>query len=119
MVTTNPKMCTFFLTSCSKFENAVFFRYPFDWKNPLGYLVAVTLQYIIIFHVFLLIFSAFSLGVGCFLLVISIMNQSMKSDLKLFNANAASDQNHLLTVKLVADFVEIHSFLKKLSVCSV
>lgn len=108
--------------SCKNFYTRIYefkfhLRYPFDWKNPLGYLVVVTHQYVVAGYCSKFLFCAASSAIGCCAFLISIIRKQVKNDLKLINANAASDRNHSLTLKLVADFVGIHSFLKKLSVC--
>lgn len=93
-----------------------FLRVPFDWKNPLGYSVVITFQYILTAHCLTLVFCDISFGIGCYLLLNSIIQDYVKIDLKLINKDAASNRNHSLAVKRVASFIETHSFLKKFSV---
>lgn len=88
----------------------ILFRLPFDWKNPLGYLVAVILQYIMALYCLMLAFCCVFHGIGCCLFFYTIVSKSVKDNLKQINENAAADQS------LVADFVEIYSHLKKLNV---
>lgn len=83
-------------------------RVPFEWKTPLGYLVAITLQYMMVVYCFIFLFDCFSFGIECFAFPISMIAKKVKDDLKLINVNAVSDRNRSLTLKLVADF--IHSW---------
>lgn len=67
-------------------------------------------------HCFMLLFTGVFFGSACCLILISIVNVKGKNDLKLINEKAASDRNRLTTLNLITDFVETHSFLKRLSV---
>lgn len=109
--------CRFHLFFSQSFESTTFARYPFDWRNPLGYLYAVAFQYIACVYVFTFLSCAIFFGIGAFLLAVSII-KVVRNDLKLFNENALADENRLLILKRLIDFIENHSAVKKLSVSS-
>lgn len=89
-------------------------RFPFDWKNPLGYLVAVILQYVAISYCLVFVFDVAFFGIGYCLCFTSIITKIVKKDLKIINENAASDTNRWLTINLIIEFIQSHSSLKRL-----
>lgn len=96
------------------------FRIPFDWQNPLGYLIAVAFQYTGAVCCSIFIFSASFLGIGCYLFLKAIITKVITNDLKLINENAAaSNTKRFLTLNLFADFIQTYSTLKKLSVLKI
>lgn len=90
-------------------------RFPFDWNNPFGYLIAVILQVapllISLHHVACLL----SLALGAFLFTVTtegFMKTDLKSIIKMANANKSeSDIFEQLT-----SVVRTHGRLKQLSV---
>lgn len=64
----------------------------------------------------MLVFCGVFLGIGAYLFLNFFITKKVTNDLKLINVNVATGRNRSETVKLVADFIETHSFLKKLSV---
>lgn len=99
-----------------KFWIPIPFRFPFNWKNPLGYSIAVTFQYMQAIHSDRPIFSGLFFGIGCYLCSVSIITKDIKNDLKLFNENAASGGNRRLTLNHLSIFIQTHSIMKRLSV---
>lgn len=96
------------------FEIENWFRFPFNWKNPIGCFFVVLFEYIAIEYFVIFPSGSIFFSIGYVLFSASIITKSIENDLKLFNENTASDR--LLTLKLIADFIETHSTLKKLSV---
>lgn len=95
--------------------HSVLFRFPFDWKNPLGYFVAVAFQYIATSLLFAFVSCMMSFEIGAFFMELLLTND-IKSDLKLFNENAMVKDNRSLAFKRFGDFIENHWTLKQLSV---
>lgn len=86
-------------------------RFPFGWKNPFGYLIALTLQYITLMYVFQFIALLVSLGVGVFLLTITMI-KDLKRTVRALNK---FNRNELLFMKQLYDFIQFHSIAKQLS----
>lgn len=86
-------------------------RYPFDWRNPFGYSIAFTLQYITLAYVFQFIALIASMGIGVFLLTIS-----MVKDLK-YTAKALNkfNKNKSLSLEQFYEFIQYYSIVKQLS----
>lgn len=99
---------------CNKF--CICNRFPFDTKNPIGYCVAIVLQYALIAYNFFLLASMVSLGVGAYLFTIS-MAEYIKDILNAINERTQQDDENKITDigQQLADFIEIYSILKELS----
>lgn len=98
-----------------KFDAPFFSRFPFNWKNPFGYIFAVIFEYIISTYAYVVVFGAVFFGIGYCLLVVLIITKNIKNDLKFINGNVTSDPNQLLTFNLVKNFIQNHSILEKFS----
>lgn len=107
-----PKKKCIILHKDSKYS----FRYPFNWKNPLGYLVAVTFKYIGASYCLIFVTCSVFFGIGCCFFTLAIVSRDMKNYSMLINENAASHRNRMLTLDIIGDFVKCHSFMKRLSV---
>lgn len=86
-------------------------RYPFDWKNPVGYFFAVALQFIALTYCILLFSCTIFVGIGCSLLLVSVTNKDIADDLKFVNKNAK--QHRLLALNRLCGFIENYSTLKR------
>lgn len=90
-------------------------RFPFDSKRPVGYMIAVILEYIT--FLYLLNIAAFcgSLETGCFMFMISFTND-IQRNLQSMNENTKSKRKQRTqTPRQLIDFVEFHSATKQLS----
>lgn len=90
------------------------FRFPFDCKHPVSYLVAICLQYIMTFYIFFVIASLVSLGIGAFILSI-LSSTEIKLYLDSVRRNAINEKTKLKSLKRLADFVDFHAEVKELS----
>lgn len=88
-------------------------RVPFDWKNPAGYFIAATLQFIMIGFDLFYIACITSFGVGSYLFVISVV-KDVKSNTNLINHSAKDKKNRLQTLKQLSEFIDINSISLKL-----
>lgn len=97
-------------------QHPIFFsirRFPFDWKNPVGYFFAVTLQYISVVYFFIFTECVIFFGVGCFVFELSATND-LKNDLAAINNSARKKKNKFQALSLVSDFIQSYSNLKQL-----
>lgn len=80
-------------------------RLPFDWKNPIGYLMAVALQIQIASVLIQYIETFLTLGFAGLLFIFSLV-KDLINDLKRFNKTAKSKKSQLPTVKeLLANLI--------------
>ena len=98
------------------FENFAFtIRFPFDWKNPFGYFIAISFQAIIIGNSIRFMACAVSLPYGGFLYTFSI-NQDMKNDLRAINGMTNTKESQTADIlKKFSEFICTHSDSKQLS----
>lgn len=90
------------------------YRFPFDWKNPWGYLIAVGIQYI--GHGYILLVTACVLiyGIGGYMLSIAL-SKSIKVNLYSINQNAGDENHRKYLMEQFIEFFECHSRMKQLS----
>lgn len=94
---------------------SLFTRLPFNWKQPIGYAIALSMQCIEVYYSVMagVILGSYAIG-SCFLLK-SFVND-ITNDILLFNLEAAvSDHNYELTAKRFIHFVQEFSNVKELS----
>lgn len=102
------------LDCCSYFSNFNHIRFPFDTKNLIGYLVAIFIQYILLFNVMVSLKCLAIFGIGtCFMLF--PLTKDIKNDLKAINRNARHKKKRLKTIDQLTQFVQFHSKLMQLS----
>lgn len=90
-------------------------RFPFDIKNPIGYLAAVSLQYAFFAYASSAVACLLSLGVASFLIIIS-ENKDIIGLLRSFDKNAKNKQKRPdILRKQISEFIEMHSAMNKLS----
>lgn len=89
-------------------------RYPFDWKNPFGFLICAALQYRMILHSLRLLACVLSLALGAFLFAISMVKE-LKSELITINEMAKRKKTRPGVAKKLYNFLEVHTDLKRLS----
>lgn len=90
-------------------------RYPFDWSNPFGYLVAISLQYVIVTALFLLGAGLLLTGMSSFLFIVAAI-KDVKINLNSINERGALAGNQSWTLAQLSDFVEFHAQLKQLCI---
>lgn len=88
--------------------------FPFNWKNPFGYLVACALQYILIRYLFIFVVFCVYFEIGFYFLLVSIADD-IKRCIKSLNQNAKSKRKRLKLSKEFGDFIQFHSHTKQLS----
>ena len=97
-----------------KFNN--FERFPFDWKNPFGYFIAVIFEYLIGTYVFMVVAAVVTFGIGTFILAIATLGE-VRDDLKKINDLAKFEENRLETLNRLGDFTQFHCHMMQLSTC--
>lgn len=88
------------------------FRFPFDWKNPRGYLIALILTYLLHRNLVYFLVCMLNNGIGGFMLTISLTKE-IKTDLSSFSTLVKSDPNPMMYFKPLYDLIDFHSTLKR------
>lgn len=86
-------------------------RFPFDWKNPFGYVVAVLIEFIITTYICLIMGILMSLAIEAILLLLTLAKH-IQNLLHKFNKSAKSES---AAYKHLTNYVDFHSVLKQLS----
>lgn len=81
-------------------------RFPFDWENPIGYGIAVMIEFIITTYICFIMGILISFGIEAILLGITL-TKHIRNLLHEFNKGVKSEQ--------LINYVEFHSALKQLS----
>lgn len=95
-------------------------RFPFDMNNPIGYLIAFALQYMLFACMFLNISCFASLGIGAYMFAIAGCKDS-RGDICQMNARKVSKiaaKYQAKIMKQLSRFVLYHSQVKQLSICA-
>lgn len=89
------------------------YRFPFNSKQPLGYIVAFIAQNIVAFCLFTITSVCVAVGFGTFLLAISMTND-IRDDLSLINKNAKNKKKIGRALKQLGELIQYHSDAKQL-----
>lgn len=89
-------------------------RIPFEWKNPIGYLIAVLLQFGIWFFLDLYLACFLTLAFGYFLFTLSIA-KDMIDALQSINEHLKKKKPKKRILKQLNNFISMHGDVKELS----
>lgn len=84
-------------------------------KNPFGYLIAVTLEYVQITYGFLFMGCMLSMGFGAFYFAISIA-ADLDANLIAINENAKMKDCHARIFQQWCEFIRLHADMKEYTV---
>lgn len=87
-------------------------RYPFDWRTPLGYIIATTQQYITFTYMLFCLSAITSLGIGADIIAITVSNE-IKTIIKIANKKLRSKKERPLALKRFTEIIEWHSMVKQ------
>lgn len=89
-------------------------RLPFNWRTPLGYLIASAIQYVMLLHASMIGANIVSLTFGCYFFAVAI-TKCFKCSLFAICQSTASETNRTCIWKQLLEFVEFQSRVEKLS----
>lgn len=93
-------------------------RLPFDWKNPVGYLVAVFCQSALLLNPVRYMACMLTLVLATCILLLALIKEGV-GVLRKINDNAkrprSQQQQQQHTLELLADFIRMHTDAKQLS----
>lgn len=88
-------------------------RFPVDWKNPLGYLIVIIYEYVVVSYICLIGASIIALGIGSFLQMIAA-SKCIKGSLFAIGQCRNSKTNQHILDKLIV-FIQFDARVKELS----
>lgn len=92
-------------------------RFPFDTNNPVGYLIAVFLQYIMLGYQNFTIAATVGLSIGGYWFAVSVTNELQRMLRAINDKTRAKKENQLSEMKtLLSEFVDTHVAIKQLSI---
>lgn len=93
-------------------------RFPFDFKNPIGYLIVVMVEYAILGYEYFIISCTLALGIGLYSLVISIAKeiQSILQSISEKTQAKANPSTQSQLTNLFIEYINAHADIKQLSV---
>lgn len=97
------------------FKNLKFLtRFPFNWKNPIGFTFAISIQYVI--NITTLIIGK---CIGVFLfgtcVVLMLLTNDIKRGLQSINKNAGLKKQRFRIQKQLHELIQFHSSTRQLS----
>lgn len=92
-----------------------FYRFPFDTENPLGYSVAVLIQYVQSVCSFFITANSAAFMIGSYLLSIRATTY-IKKRLKKINKRFGARRNRLELLDSLSGFIKLHSNVKGFSI---
>lgn len=87
-------------------------RFPLDWRNPHGYLLAFTLSYVIELNVIFFLVCNICTGVGFYIFSMSL-TEDVKDDFWAFGVWIKSEPNPTLLSKQLFDLIQFLSLMKR------
>lgn len=91
------------------------FRFPFNWHNPIGFLWAALIQYLMFVYIFFFIACSSTLAIAVYLFTTTATNDIQE---KLHSVNETverADEQSDISFE-ITNYIEYHSILKQLSI---
>lgn len=89
-------------------------RFPFDWKNLVGYLSAVIFEYLFTLYEFVYVGSFTTYGIGFFIFSFTAYRDIIRN-LESINKHAKLKRKHSKIFKQLVTFFHYYSNVKELS----
>lgn len=95
-------------------KNLISHRLPFDWKNPMGYLLAVALQYTVSTYIFFLLAGFSALAIGSYFIGLTGAKE-IRICIFETNRRLQTKYERAYIHRFIFIFIQWHSRLKQLS----
>lgn len=105
---------SFLLNRNDYFLSLKFQRLPFEWTNPIGYLLAILIQFIMLFFLNVYLACFLMLAFGYFLFALSIA-KDMINELHSINKRTKMKKPKAQILKQLNDLISMHADVKGLS----
>lgn len=90
------------------------YRMPFDWKNPIAYIVASFIEYISLRYLYIVLSALMSLHLGAYLMATSFI-QDAQNDIRSINKIAKSKKKQSQLSTKFHETIQAHTQIKQLS----
>ena len=87
---------------------------PFDFKTPIGYLIAFALQYITIKYLYMFGAAIVSFEISIYLLITALI-EDVKRNISSINELVKSKEKRRQMSEKLRDLIQFHSNVKQLS----
>lgn len=105
---------TYYWTKCSHFYSFTTQRYPFDTKNPMGFLAANVILYVIVLVSIIILKCIVLLGVSTMPLLFPLTDD-IKCELNAIQQSLKDKRHRSKMAKPLSQFVQFHSDTRQLS----
>lgn len=89
-------------------------RFPFDWKNPIGYVVAIAYEYMGGVCTFFVAMAILKYAIVVYFFLFSMIDD-IKCDLESINRNAKKKKTRMEVVKQFSEMIQFHWKVMELS----
>lgn len=89
-------------------------RFPFDWKNPTGYLAAIFIEFCLTIYPLQYVGVFMLFAFGLFMFIVAIVD-IMKNELRSINKMASRKKFRKEMNEKLSEFIWTHANLKQLS----
>lgn len=89
-------------------------RLPFDSKNPIGFVIALSLEVGTFYYLFNLLGFCITLEIGAFMFMLAA-TEDIQQNLHSINEYTGSKRRHQQLSKQLINFIDYHSTMKQLS----
>lgn len=89
-------------------------RFPIEWRNPFGFLIAISTQCTMFSYGVTISAYILSLGGGAFLYAL-VSSKVMKGGLLAINRRARAESDQTVLLEQIVEFLKFHSSTKELS----
>lgn len=90
-------------------------RFPFDAKNPIGYLFACALEYLLFLNMTITAVCSLTDGIGISLFLISVASD-IEINLNYISESVKMKQNQVEILKQLSELIQFHSNAKQLNI---
>lgn len=89
-----------------------YFRFPFNWKNPVGFLAGFALATLAHWNITHFVVCGITTGMGIFILLNSL-TKDIKNDFIAFNDRLRVEPNPMILYKQLIDCIQFQSTIVK------
>lgn len=102
------------LYSLDAYFSIQIYRFPFNWKNPIGYLFACSMEYIFISNICFAALYSTTFGVGSVFMLVW-MNKDVKRDFSSINKAFTVKKNQMEFTKRFTEIIQFYFDTKQFS----
>lgn len=89
-------------------------RFPFDWKNPIGYLIAIAIEYVMAWYLLVIGAVLIPLAIGSYLYLMAL-SKCVKGALFAVSQCTNGTKTNQEILERIIEYAELYSRVKQLS----